>query len=128
MNSINHPWGITDKFRTRYGNTWADMDFTISKINNYHFRNNPLDTVVGTLHICNKEIKFTYKQLITTSKSVSEMLKGVYFERVDKHTTINVNVNNTTFYLKKHELARLSETLADSIGCIDKSYQLGLYL
>ena len=128
MNSINHPWGISEKFKTRYGQTWADMDFKVAKIYNYHFRNNPLDTVVGTLHVANKELKLTYKQLLSASKNVSETLKGVYFERVDKHTTINITVNNIPLYLKKHELARLSETLADSIGCIDKSYQLGLYL
>ena len=128
MNSINHPWGITDKFRTKYGQTWSDMDFIVSKINSYHFRNNPLDTVVGTLHIAHKEIKLTYKELLSASKNSSDMLKSVYFERIAKDVNVVIDINNISLYLKKHELARLTETLADSIGCIDKSYQLGLYL
>ena len=56
------------------------------------------------------------------------MLKSVYFERIAKDVNVVIDINNISLYLKKHELARLTETLADSIGCIDKSYQLGLYL
>jgi len=128
MNSINHPWGITEKFKQRYGETWSEMDFIVSKISNYHFKNDPLNINVGTLHICNKSISMTFKQLIGSNKTVSDLLKGVYFERTAKDVTIPININNTMLYLKKHELGRLSETLADSIGCIEKSYQLGLYL
>ena len=128
MNSINHPWGITEKFKQRYGETWSEMDFIVSKINNYHFKNDPLNIKVGTLHVCNKSILMTFKQLIAYNTTVSDLLKGVYFERTPKDVTIPINVNNTMLYLKKHELGRLAETLSDSIGCIEKSYQLGLYL
>ena len=31
-NSINQPWAISDDFRTRYGNTWADLDFVVEEI------------------------------------------------------------------------------------------------
>ena len=31
MNSINHPWGISDKYRHKYGTIWSDMDFKVNK-------------------------------------------------------------------------------------------------
>ena len=32
MNSVNQPWAISDKYREKYGNTWAEIDFEFKDI------------------------------------------------------------------------------------------------
>ena len=39
--SINHPWGISEKHRSRYGELWANLDFVFAdKISNDLFKEN----------------------------------------------------------------------------------------
>jgi len=36
MNSINQPWAISDKFISKYGKIWSEMDFKFNeKLTNY---------------------------------------------------------------------------------------------
>ena len=63
--TVNQSWAIPKKLIDRYGKTWAEIDFEINpKLSNYMFRNDPLNTIVGTLVLCNKRISLKYKQLI----------------------------------------------------------------
>jgi hypothetical protein len=126
--SINHPWGISEKFKEKYGKIWAEMDFEIGKISNYHFRNNPLDTKVGTLLLCGQSIDVKFKQLISAANHMSENAKAVYFQRADKDDKFEITIFNKPFILKKHEIGKLSQTLNDSLHTIQVGYQIGTYL
>ena len=68
MSSINHPWAISDKFKKRYGKIWSEMDFEVAKISNHYFRSDPMNTIVGTLHICGQKISLKYKHLLFKKK------------------------------------------------------------
>ena len=64
--SINHPWAISDKIRTRHGNIWADIDFTFEpKISAELFHDDPMNVSMGEIHIVNTVIPMRYKDLIT---------------------------------------------------------------
>ncbi len=130
MNSINQPWAISDKFRHKYGTIWSDMDFKVNeKLTNYMFKTDPMNTSVGTLEICGKSIPLKYKHLISYTNTISELAKALYFEKdISKHDKFAIPIGAKEFYLKKHEIGKLNETLGDSLACIVKSYQLGLYL
>jgi hypothetical protein len=130
MNSINHPWAISDKYRHKYGTIWSDMDFKVNKkLTNHMFKMDPMNAMVGTLEICGKSIPLKYKHLISYNNIVAELTKSVYFEKdVSKHDKFAIPVGAHDFYLKKHEIGKLNETLRDSLSCIVKGYQIGLYL
>ena len=128
MNSINHPWAISEKFKNRYGNSWSEMDFKVAKISNYNFRNDTLNTIVGTLHLCGQEISVKYKHLISAVNSAEEYATAVYFQRAEKDHKFSIDLLNKTFILKKHEIGKLSETLTDSLQTIQTGYQIGTYL
>ena len=124
--SINQPWAISDKFKTRYGKIWSEMDFEINNnISNYHFRNDPLNTPVGVLYVCGKQIKMKYKQLLSAANVVSEYANAVYFNKPSKDQRFAIEFGDNTLILKKHEVGKLSQTLQDSADIIIKSYQLG---
>ena len=125
--SVNQSWSISRKFRERYGSTWADMDFffkdTISK-NNY--RTDPMNTDIGTLYVAGLRIPFRYKDVIVYSKSVNKMF-GVA-SRSDKDEKLALEIHSRTIMLNKTEIARLRETLDDTLRTSQRSYELGLYL
>ena len=121
MNSINHPWGISDKFKKRYGKIWSEMDFEVAKISNYHFKQDPMNTIVGTMFLCGQHITMKYKHLISSANSIQGYAQAAYFEKAEKDT-------KKPFILKKHEIGRLSQTLADSLHTINVGYQIGSYL
>ena len=63
--SINQPWAVSDKFRNRYGDTWADLDFVFNeKISAEVFREDPMNTKIGVLEIFNQKITFRYKNTL----------------------------------------------------------------
>ena len=128
MNSINHPWAISEKFKKRYGKTWSEMDFRVAKLSNYHFRNDPMNTIVGTIHLCGQEIPLKYKHLISSATVAQDNANAAYFQKADKHDRFSINIFNKTFILKKHEIGKLSQTLNDSLQCIQVGYQIGIYL
>lgn len=128
-NSINQPWAISDDFRTRYGNTWADLDFVVeSKISAENFKTDPMNCTIGHLSIFNQKIYMRYKDLITYSKSVSTFAGNVYANRPGKEETFPVDVKGQTLVLRKHEIGKLAQTLSDALEVSMRSYELGLYL
>jgi len=128
-NSINQPWAISDKFRTRYGNTWADLDFIIeAKISAENFKTDPMNCTIGYLNIFNQQIKMYYKDLIAYSKSINTIAENVYANKPNKETTFPVEVKGRTLVLRKHELGKLAQTLSDALQISMRSYELGLYL
>jgi len=129
MNSINHPWGIGNKQRERYGNVWADLDFVFhEKISESLFKEDPMNTSIGHLELCNQKIKLRYKDLIQLNKSLNERLNVAKMERTTKEDVLNVSVKTYTFQLKFHELTKLIETIEEATESSMRAYQLGLYL
>jgi len=128
-NSINQPWAISDDFRKRYGNTWADLDFVVeAKISADNFKTDPMNCTIGHLNIFNQQIKMRYKDLISYSKSVSTLAGNVYANKPGKDATFPVEVKGRTLVLRKHEIGKLAQTLSDALGVSMRSYELGLYL
>tara|TARA_R110000868_G_scaffold406634_1_gene687234 strand:- start:3405 stop:3797 length:393 start_codon:yes stop_codon:yes gene_type:complete len=128
-NSINQPWAICDKFVTRYGKTWADLDFVVNdKIYVDNFKSDPLNCEIGTLHICNHNITMTYKDLINYDKQLGILLNDLYVEHTSKTEVQLVSVKGRDCLLVKHEVAKLTETISEALASVIKSYTLGLYL
>jgi len=128
MNSINHAWGISDKFKNRYGKIWSEMDFEVAKISNFHFKQDPMNTIVGTMFLCGQQITMKYKHLIASANSMQEYAQAAYFEKAEKDTRFEIEFSNKPFILKKHEIGRLSQTLNDSLYTVNVGYQIGSYL
>jgi hypothetical protein len=129
IKSINHPWAVTDKFRERYGNTWADMDFIFEdKISADNFKTDPMAVSIGTLHIDGKQLPMRYKDLISYSKSLDTFTNNMYAEKVGKQDLMLVSVKGTEFTLRKHEVAKLYSTISDALESSMRAYELGLYL
>jgi len=127
--SINHPWGVSDKFRTRYGNTWADLDFVFeAKISAENFKTEPMNTTIGELHIAGQHISMRYKDLIAYAKLIDTLSGNLYAERINKDMTVEVSIKGRNFMLNKQEIGRLSTTLDEAVNATIKGYQLGLYI
>ena len=126
--SINNPCGISDKYRERYGEVWANLDFEIAeKISEEVFKTDPMNTLIGELCIYNQRIKMTYKDLINYSKSLNILMNEAYVGGT-KTDMFDVRVKSQTFTLQRHELRKLSETLVDASSAALRAYELGLYL
>jgi len=127
LKSVNHSWGISPKFRKKYGDTWADTDFYFEeKVSSDRFRTDPMNCVVGTLHVANQNFKFTYKDLISYTTSVATSIKKSYI--TDSEGIIPFDIKSKTVLLTKTEANRLSATLEDSLTSVRRAYELGLYL
>jgi hypothetical protein len=127
--SINQPWAISDKFRARYGEVWADLDFMFNeKISAEVFKEDPMNTEIGYLEIYNQRIKLDYKDLTRLSKSLNEMYAKVVLEKPGKYFAYNVDVKSYTFSLCKHEIGKLADTITAATTATLRSYELGLYL
>lgn len=127
--SINHPWAISDKYRNRYGSIWSDMDFVFqSKISNEHFKTDPMNTLMGQLHIANQKINMKYKDLISYAKSIETLSTNLYSERVDKTHRFEVSIKGAKFELTCTEIGRLSHTLSEALSSSLRAYEVGLYL
>jgi len=127
--SINQPWAISDKMRNRYGNTWADLDFTFEpKISAEVFREDPMNVTMGSLHIVTTSIPMRYKDLISYTKSIGTLSANLYAERPAKTETFEVSIKGRVFMLTATEIGKLFETLNDSLNSAIKGYELGLYL
>ena len=127
--SINQPWAVSDKFRTRYGNTWADLDFVFQdKISADNFKSEPLGTMIGELHIANTVIPMRYKDLLSYSKSLDVLSTNLYAERVGKAETFEVSLRGRSFLLNKTEIGKLAETITEAAASTMRAYELGLYL
>ena len=127
LKSVNQSWGISPKFRDRYGSTWADMDFIFKdKVYAKSFKEDPLHTRVGTLEVAGLQIPFTYKDLMQNSHTVRKI--GAETRREDLSKKFEINIKSKSILLNRQEINRLSETLSDALLTVDRSYELGLYL
>ena len=127
LKSVNHSWGITPKFRQKYGDTWADIDFYFEdKVSSDRFRTDPLNCVVGTLHVSKQNFKFTYKDLISHTSGVSNAIKKTYI--TESFSVIPFDIKSKTVLLSRSEANRLSATLDDALTTVQRAYELGLYL
>lgn len=127
--SINQPWAISDKFRARYGEVWADLDFVFNeKISAEVFKEDPMNTEIGCLEIYNQRIKLDYKDLTRLSKSLNESYAKVVSEKSGKDFAYNIDIKSYTFSLRKHEIGRLADTITEATTATLRSYELGLYL
>lgn len=127
LKSVNQSWGISPKFRDRYGSIWADIDFIFKdKVYAKSFKEDPLHTMVGTLEVAGLQIPFTYKDLMQNSRSITKI--GAETHREDLSRTFEINIKSKSILLNRQEINRLSETLSDALLTVDRSYELGLYL
>jgi hypothetical protein len=127
--SINQPWAISDKMRNRYGNTWADLDFTFeSKISAEIFQEDPMNVSLGEIHIVTTAIPMRYKDLLSYSKSIEILSSNLYAERPAKTETFEVSVRRHTFMMNKTEIGKLSDTLQEAADSAIRGYEIGLYL
>jgi hypothetical protein len=125
MNSVNQPWAISDKYREKYGNTWAEIDFEFKDILEKNFLENPQSTVIGTLIVAGQREEVTMRDLsfmqTVLKTSIAEAVQLPMNEHEVKLKSKYVRLNVT-------ELNRLYETIDDTITSIQRKYQLGLYL
>jgi hypothetical protein len=128
MKSINHPWAISDKYATRYGEVWTSMDFVFNdKISAENFSTDPMNTAIGYLELYKQQIPMTYRDIINSAKTINTTFNEVYASR-EKGMTYDIRVKSQTFTLQRHELRKLAETLSEAQSTALKSYELGLYL
>lgn len=127
VKSVNHSWGVSSKFRQRFGDTWADIDFYFAdKISEDRFCNDPMNCLVGTLHVARQDFKFTYKDLLSYNSEVTSISKKAYMSKVNE--ALPVDIKSKIILLNKSELNRLRETLSDALTSVQRGYELGLYL
>lgn len=126
MNSVNQPWAISDKYRQRYGNTWADMDLEFKQIREDSFKTDPDTVVIGTLVVANQRVDVSLKDLHAIQQQLKTMLAELNNPTSDQR--FEVRIRSRYIALTVSEINRLYETIDDSILTIFRKYQLGLYL
>ena len=127
--SINNPCGISDKYRERYGEVWANLDFEIAeKISEEVFKTDPMNCLIGRLNIANQNIHMYYKDLIVYAKELDKQANNVYMQRPGKEETFSIEIKGRTFIIRKHEIGKLAQTINDALLVSLRSYELGLYL
>jgi len=127
--SINHPWAVSDKFRSKYGDLWADLDFVFEKkLSKDNFKTDPMNVTIGQLEIGKQSIPMRYKDLLAYSKSVDILSSNLYSEGASKTETFEVAVRRHTFMLNKTEIGKLASTLNEAANSALRGYELGLYL
>ena len=125
--SVNQSWSVSQKFRTRYGSTWADLDFFFKdKVSADSFKTDPMNTNIGSLQIAGTSIPFRYKDLINYSKKATKL--GGATHRSNLSEKFDFEVQSKNIQLNRQEINRLRETLDDALVTIQRSYELGLYL
>ena len=126
-NSINHPWGISEKMRERMGKTWADMDFEINdRLSQHNMRENLMDQNVGNLYISNLNFKMKYKDLVSFSKKLKRHVNNTYRSSIEEKFPIEIK--SKVLLLNKKEIERLEETINITSKTLMRKYELGLYL
>lgn len=125
--SVNQSWSVSQKFRTRYGSTWADLDFFFKdKVSAGSFKTDPMNTNIGSLQIAGTSIPFRYKDLINYAKKATKLGGATY--RSDLSEKFDFEVRSKNIRLNRQEINRLRETLDDALVTVQRSYELGLYL
>jgi hypothetical protein len=127
LKTVNQSSSVSDKFRDRYGSTWADMDFIFKdKIYTSSFKSDPFQTIVGTLQLAGTYTIFTYKDLVQNSRVVSEL--SAEMSQLDIAEKFELTIKSKSVLLNRQEICRLAETLNDALLTVDRAYALGLYL
>jgi len=125
--SVNQSWAVSQKFRTRYGSTWADLDFFFKdKVSAGNFKTDPMNTNIGALQLEGISLPFKYKDLILYNKKATKL--GAQTHRSDISEKFAIDIKSKTFMLNRQEINRLRETLDDVLVTVQRSYELGLYL
>ncbi len=125
--SVNQSWAVSQKFRTRYGSTWADLDFFFKdKVSAGNFKTDPMNTNIGALQLEGISLPFKYKDLILYNKKATKL--GAQTHRSDISEKFAIDIKSKTFMLNRQEINRLRETLDDALVTVQRSYELGLYL
>lgn len=129
IKSINQPWAISEKYASRYGEVWTNLDFVFeNKISEENFKTDPMNVTIGTLYIEKQQIPMRYKDLITYSKAMDVFTHNMYAERVGKTDVMQISIKGREFSLRKHEVTKLNETFSDALETAMRAYELGLYL
>ena len=126
--SINQPWAISEKFVQRYGSIWANIDFVMNDVYETQFRTEPMEVKVGSLFVNGEKISFRYKYLISEVSRLKQLIAGMYASKPSKEQKFHFEIANKEFVLRKHEIAKVAETLELAVDVIQRKYQLGLYL
>ncbi len=127
INSVNHSWAVGSKQRQKYGDTWADIDFYFpEKMSKDRFQNDPMNCIIGTLHVARQDFKFKYKDLIAYQKLVTKVISNTYWDKSQEIVT--VDIKGKIILLNRSELNRLRETLDDSLLTTQRRYEVGTYL
>ncbi len=127
LKTVNQSWSVSEKFRDRYGSTWADMDFFFKdKVYAETFKADPMNTEVGKLQLAGMSIPFKFKDLISHSKVAARV--GTLSYKADLSEKFEVDIKNKTFLLNRQEINRLRETIDDAVVTVQRSYELGIYL
>lgn len=125
MNSVNQPWAISDKYREKYGNTWAEIDFEFKDILEKNFLENPQSTVIGTLIVAGQREEVTMRDLSFMQTVLKTSIVEAVQLPMNEH---EIKLKSKYVRLNVTELNRLYETIEDTITSIQRKYQLGLYL
>ena len=127
LKTVNQSWSISEKFRDRFGSTWADMDFFFKdKVYAETFKDDPMNTEVGKLQLAGMSIPFKFKDLLSHSKVAAKA--GMLSYKADISEKFEIDIKSKIHLLNKQEINRLRETLDDAIVTVQRSYELGLYL
>jgi|TARA_R110000796_G_scaffold177579_1_gene294399 hypothetical protein len=125
--SVNQSWAVSNKFRAKYGDIWANMDFIFNeRISSNNFKIDPMNTAIGHLSLANRNVLLRYKDLIAYAKDVSKSVNKSH--KAPLTELFPIEIKNNTFMLNRIEIARLRETLDDTLLTTQRSYELGLYL
>lgn len=129
IKSVNQPWAISDKFATRYGETWTKLDFEFEdKISAANFREDPMNCTIGTLLCAGQTIKMRYKDLVTYSKALETYTTNMYASRPTKADVFAVDIKGRVLTLAKHEVSKLNDTINEAFSSCNRAYELGLFL
>lgn len=126
--SINQSFAISKDAIERYGKTWANTDFMLNDIYESQFKDDPMNTNVGTLFVGNVKIPMKFKNVISETSKLLNTLESIYTYRKDKSRKYDISIMNKDFMLSNMELRKVHETLETAAEVIQKKYQLGLYL
>lgn len=129
IKSVNQPWAISDKFATRYGDTWTKLDFEFEdKISAEVFKEDPMNCTIGTLLCAGQSIRMRYKDLVTYSKTLETYTTNMYGARPSKSDVFAVEVKGRVMMLAKHEVAKLNDTVNEAFSTCNRAYELGLFV
>ena len=129
IKSINHPWAISEKFISKYGQLWSNLDFVFENhISEENFKTDPMNVVIGQLQIAKQTIPMRYIDLISYAKSLQTFTTNMYTERVGKQEIMSISIKGREFSLLRHEVAKLTQTIVEACDAAIRAYELGLYL